>query len=360
MLLAAVVLLAAAGWVLSGQFGSSADDGKTPPPKAALPAASPSDPVLPPVRARILVAEPREVQVVVRGRTEVRRSVEVKAELPGRVTQVLVDKGTRVKAGDVLVKLAVDDRAAWLAEAEAAVRQRQIEYTAAKALAEKGYRAETKLAEAAALLDAAKAKVKRMEVEIAKLTIRAPFDGVVETRAAELGAFLKDGNPVATVVDEDPFLVVAQVSERDVGRLKVGQPGRARLVTGEEVEGRLRFIATSADAATRTFRVELEVPNRERTLRDGVTAELMLAAETVPAHFVSPAVLTLNEKGVVGVRTVDSGGAVDFRPVTIVADTINGVWITGLPERVTVITVGQESVKTGDRVRVTLEAKTTS
>lgn len=356
MLLAAVVLLAAVGWVVSGQFGSSAQDGKTAAPKADLPVESP----MPAVRARILVAESRQVQVVVRGRTEMRRSVEVKAELPGRVVQVLAEKGARVKTGDVLVKLAVDDRAAWLAEAEATVRQRQIEYSAAKALAEKGYRAETKLAEAAALLDAAKAKVKRMEVEIGKLTIRAPFDGVVETRAAELGAFLKDGSPVASIVDEDPFLVVAQVSERDVGRLKLGQPGRARLVTGEEVEGRLRFIATSADPATRTFRVELEVPNRERRLRDGVTAELQLAAETVPAHFISPAVLTLNEKGAVGVRTVDTDGVVDFRPVAIAADSADGVWITGLPERITVITVGQESVKTGDRVRVTLEAKTTS
>jgi multidrug efflux system membrane fusion protein len=354
-LIAGALALGATGWVLSGQFDLGAEDGSNRPKPETVAAVSPVADSRPAVRTRALVARPYQVEVVARGRTEAVRSVEVKAEVQGRVVEIGAAKGARVKAGDVLVRLAVDDRAAWLAEAEAQLRQRQIEYAAAKALADKGFRPETKLAEAGALLDAARARVKQMEIQIGKLTIRAPFDGVVNSRYVEIGDFVKDANRIATVVDEDPFLVIAQLSEREVGQIKLGDPGRATLVDGRTVEGRVRYIATTADPATRTFRVEIAVPNPARDMRDGVTAELRIATAAVMAHLVSPAILTLDVQGKVGVRVVDESGIVQFRPVTLVADANDGVWIAGLPERVTVVTVGQEAVRDGERVRVTPE-----
>lgn len=355
---ALVLALAIGGWILSGQIESLSNGNAATTPETTSATAEPTTTAgraTIKVRARRLTASKRQREIVVRGRTEAVRQVTVRAETRGRVAEVAVAEGARVKRGQILARLAVEEREANLAEAEALVRQRQIEYDAARRLAAKGYRAQTKMAESAAYLDAAKAAVARIRTEIDHTFIRAPFDGVVEERYAEVGAYLKVGDNVATVIDRDPILVVAHVSERDVGDLRPGIRGSATLVTGEKVDGLLRYIATKADPTTRTFRVELEVANAKRRLRSGVTTEMRLPVGQVTAHFLSPALLALDDEGAIGVRTVSAEGVVEFHPAIIVADETGGVWLGGLPETVTVITVGQDFVRAGDRVEVHLE-----
>jgi multidrug efflux system membrane fusion protein len=159
------------------------------------------------------------------------------------------------------------------------------------------------------------------------------------------------------VVALDPFLIVGRASEKDVGYITIGDTGWAKLTTGERVEGKVRFVAKSSDQATRTFRVELEVPNPNGAIRDGVTAEMHVAAATVEAHRISPAILSLDERGVMGVRIVDKDRRVRFVPVKIVADGTDGVWVSGLPHEVTIITVGQEYVTEGQEVIAVPEEK---
>jgi multidrug efflux system membrane fusion protein len=144
--------------------------------------------------------------------------------------------------------------------------------------------------------------------------------------------------------------VVGQASELDVGQLQVGLPGSARLASGLTVNGRIRYIATVADEATRTFRVELEVVNPDRLLRAGATAEIRIPVETVSAQRLSPAALTLDDVGRLGVRTVGDSDIVAFAPIRIFSSDLDGVWVTGLGDRATVITVGQEFVRHGEKV----------
>jgi multidrug efflux system membrane fusion protein len=354
LLTALVLALAVAGWIVSGQVdGLSSGARATVPPAAASESAAAAAVT---VRARVIEAQKRLSEIVARGRTEAVRMVDLRAETYGRVVDVEAAEGTRIKTGEVLVRIAVDDREARLVEAQALIHQRRLEHEAAQRLAEKGFRARTQAAAAAAALDAAKAQAASIETEIDHTVIRAPFDGVVEWRLAEVGAYLKVGDVVARVVDESPFLVVAHVAERDVGRLRRGMPARAELVTGEQLEGKLRYLATVADEATRTFRVEVEVANQARRLRAGVTAVVRIPTEETSVHLLSPALLTLDDQGVVGVRAVGADGIVEFHPTEIVADETAGVWLKGLPETVTVITVGQEYVREGDRVEVVLES----
>jgi multidrug efflux system membrane fusion protein len=354
-LLAFAITLAAAAWVLSGQYGwligLSAKESPQPAGSIAERADETSGRELPSVRVARSVAQPHVREIVARGRTQANRHVELKAETLGQIVELPREKGARVKKGETIARLSADDRTARLTETKAMVRQREIEFEAARQLAQKGWRPETQFAANQAALEVARSKVAEMQIEIAKTDIRAPFDGVIERRAAELGAYLKAGDPVATIVDGDPMLVVAQVTELEVGSLEVGGRGRAKLVTGETVEGRIRFIAAAAELETRTFRIELEVANPEFRLRDGVTAELRLPVESVPAHQLSPAALTLDEAGAVGVRIVDPHGLVAFVPVQVIANSSDGVWLAGLPAEADVIVVGQEYVRAGDRVR---------
>ncbi len=310
------------------------------------------------VRARIVAAVPRESTLSVRGKTEALRSVDVRAQLSSRVNALPFDKGQRVVEGDLLCRLDAKDLEARLAEARALVQQRVLEYDAAASLAAKGYRSETSALAAKAQLDAATARIAGIEVEMSYTNVRAPFDGIIEERPVEIGDFMRIGDVCARVVDEDPFLVVGQISEQDVGRFSVGDVGIAELITGESIEGVVRFIGKTADQATRTFRLELEVGNPEGTLRDGVTAEILINVGTVYVHIISPAILALNDEGVLGVRILDNDARVHFMAVEIVGDDPTGTWITGLPSSTAIITVGQDYVSEGQLVRVSLENDT--
>ncbi|HEY9549745.1 MAG TPA: efflux RND transporter periplasmic adaptor subunit [Kiloniellaceae bacterium] len=348
----AIVLSGAAAlWVASGQFGSGAEPEMQKPP-ADLSALSQA----PLVRVRPSTAQSHAVIDLLRGRTEANRLVEIKSETDGRIEELSVEEGARVSAGDVIAKLSRGDRPARLAEAKALLAQRRIEFEADKQLSQKGFRAETQLAATEAALEAAEAAVKIAEVELGYTTIRAPFDGVIDERLAELGDFVDRGDTIARLVDLDPMLIVTQVNERDVRRLAVGAPGEARLMGGEPVSGRIRHISAVADEATRTFRVELEVANADSRIADGMTAEIALPLSATQAHRVSPAVLTLSDKGEIGVKAVDADNRVVFHPVKIVDTDGEGTWVTGLPEQVTLITVGQEYVGPGDSVRSVPEA----
>ena len=170
-------------------------------------------------------------------------------------------------------------------------------------------------------------------------------------RAVEIGDYVEPGDRIARLIDLDPLLVVVQLSERDAGQLEIGGLAQARLITGQKVEGMVSYISPEADTATRTFRVEVEVPNPDGALPDGVSAEVTLPTGRVMAHHVSPAVLTLGEAGNVGVKTLTPQNTVAFLPVTIIGEESSGVWIAGLPPRVTLITVGQEFIVDGQTVR---------
>lgn len=302
------------------------------------------------VRVAESTAAMRRSFVTIRGRTEAKRAVEVRAETQGTVTELPVEKGERVKEGDVLCRLKLDARDAQLAEAKALVKQRQLEYDASRQLAEKGWRAPTVAAGSKAAYDAAQARLKQMEIEVGQTKILAPFDGVFDARPVEVGDYMRVGDVCGLVVELDPLLVAGQVSEDKVSALDIGVPGRARLVTGEEVEGRIHFVAKTADPATRTFRVELEVPNKDFSIRAGITAEIVVPGTEVLAHRIPSGVIALNDSGVVGVRTVNEEGRVAFTAVRLIDDTPEGLWVSGLPRTVTLITVGQDYVTEGQKV----------
>jgi multidrug efflux system membrane fusion protein len=338
------VVLVISVWMLSGQFTDHAPEAHNAAPAQAVSRVA--------VRGETITAQIRQGAAVMRGRTEANRNVELRTRVQGHVRALPFLKGARVKEGDLICGLTIDARGANSDEARAMVASRRLDYTAATELARKGHRSPSQVAAAKAALDAAQAALKRAEIAMSDISVTAPFDGVVEALPVEIGDFLNEGGICARIVDSDPMLLIGQVSERDVGAFRVGDTGGAQLITGETVQGVVRFVAATADPATRTFRIELETANPENTLRDGITADIRISTAPVEAHFISPAILTLNDEGVIGVRIVDDQNRARFMPVTIIANVSDGVWITGLPRIANVITVGQEYVSEGTQVDV--------
>jgi multidrug efflux system membrane fusion protein len=338
-------------WVLSGTLGSDATD------VTEAESVATSDPA-PRSRVRVRTQSAEEVvrTIAVNGETAPARIVQISAETDGRVTSIGAERGANVERGGLLVRLDERDRKARLAQARATVKQREVEYEGRLKLQSESYVSEAQLQEAIAQLEAAKTELRRAELDLEHMVVRAPFDGALQSRTAEVGDFLKVGDPIATFVDNRKIIVAADVSEFDARYVEVGERAEARLATGELVRGQIRYVAPVADTATRTFAVELEVDNADGALRAGGTAELLIPAETVSAHRVSPSLLTLDDAGNVGLKIINQKGEVEFVVADIALSSSDGVWLVGLPDTATIITVGQGFVNTGTIVDAIAES----
>lgn len=306
---------------------------------------------VPRVRVQMLTAEPRDATLTVRGQTQALHAVDVRAEVEGVVQAIHFEKGQKVKKGDVLCEIKLNDRGAHTVQAQALVNQTQKELEVAQELYKDGFRSKTQMAQAEANYEQAKAALSTTEIALANTRIRAPWDGFVDQRYVDVGDYMRAGDKCELVIAPEPFLAVGAVSEHDVGALRVGDLAGATLVTGQTVEGHIRFVADRAEPLTRTFRIEVELPNPDNRLRDGVSADIHIPVRQVKAVHISPGILVLDDQGVVGLRAVVAG-TVKFFPVQIVSDGPDGMWVSGLPDRINVITVGQQFVNNGERVLV--------
>lgn len=358
-------------------------------------------------------AQLAENAVQLRGRTEALRLVAVSAETSGRIVSTPIRAGAFVDEGQTLCEIdagssqaALEEAEARLAEALARVPEAEarlpearallgqaraqlssaeIDGNAAARLNESGFGSDTRAASAAASVAAAQAGVEsaqaavqsaeagvqsalagvraaeaavtRAEQAITQLTIAAPFDGLLETDTAELGALMQPGALCATVIQLDPIKLVGFVPEAQIDRVELGAMAGARLASGQQVRGNVTFLSRSADPSTRTFRVEITVPNADLAIRDGQTADILIQVAGTQAHLLPSSALTLSDEGLLGLRVVVDG-IVDFVPVSVIRDTTRGVWVSGLPETADVITIGQEFVSVGTPVRVTYEELT--
>ncbi|MBI4921039.1 MAG: efflux RND transporter periplasmic adaptor subunit [Devosia nanyangense] len=302
------------------------------------------------VRIETISAQNMPIEVPLRGRTKAKASVSVVAQTSGIIQTVSVTKGQSVKAGDVLCTLDQGARKLAVDQAQASVDQAQTAYDVNQTLVKKGLAAPNTALAAEAALAGAKTGLESAQLELARTEIKAGVDGVVEGPLAAVGSMLGMGAPCATVVQLDPMLFIASVPEARIGYAKLGLKASITTVTGDKAEGTVTYIAATADDATRSFPVEIEIPNADGKLRDGITADAVVNVGTAPVHVLRQSVLTLDDEGVLGIRTVEAGNKVAFHPVTIVKDTRDGVWVVGLPFKINVITVGQEFVQPGQIV----------
>ncbi len=303
------------------------------------------------VRVVTLEAAERQRQLEIRGRTEADATISVRSETSGIVAERLVNLGDEVMPGDLMCRLNTGAREARVLQAKAALEQAQADYSANAKLQERGFAATNQVAALKAALDSAKASLQEAELELERIEIRSTVAGIVQEPLVENGDLLSVGGICATLIDTDPMLVTGQVSERDIGNLSIGQQANISLITGETKTGTVSYIAAAADAATRTFRVDITIPNTDNAIRDGVTATAYVPLKAVSAHLLAPSMLTLSDAGDVGIRLVDLDQRTNhFQKIEILGETKEGVWAGGLPEIITVIAVGQEYVTDGQPV----------
>lgn len=339
--IALVLTLALVGWMGSGYILPSEAEDVTEEAQA---------PKL--VVVEVMASAAREVPLVLtaEGQATPDRSAHVQAKVTGQIDSVLVARGDLVEAGQEIGRIEGGTFAAQLSQAEASLTQADESLTRAEALLSRGIGTEAQVTQARAAKAAADAAVTAAAEQLENTIMRAPFAGRLNEMSLEEGEFLNDGDRVAEVLDNDPLTVVIQVPQVALGRLEKGQEADVAFITGETRKGTVGFIGSNADSQTRTFRVEVAVPNPESEMPAGLSARVAIPTGMARGHFISPAILSLAPSGELGIKTVDAENKVAWQKVEIVRAETAGIWVTGLDETAQIITVGQGFVGNGDEV----------
>lgn len=338
---AALLVVAIVGWMGSG-FILPSEEAET--------VATREDPKPVAVAVTTSVAETITQFYQAEGQALPDRDTMLRAETSGDIAEVLVEKGQDVLAGDVIARFDPTKTDAEIARASEELERTLEDFEKADLLQKRGIATADRVSQTRAAYVSAKAQFTNAQEAAKGLIVTAPFAGRIETLNLDQGEFVSAGTEVGRLVDITPLSVAIQVPQQSLTRLKVGQPAQVRFITGEERTGTVAFVGTSAASETRTFLAEIEVQNDDGALPAGISAEVTIPTGEVTAHFLSPSIVSLSTEGELGVKTVNAENVVVFYPIQIVKAQIDGIWVTGLPESVDAITVGQGFVNEAEVV----------
>lgn len=338
IILAVTILL----WLVSGLFFSPETNGNAKPVTSRLTI----------VEATWSKLQKFEPQLSLRARTEANRGVDIQAQIGGRIVAVPVNEGSTVDAGDTLCEIDAEDRPLRIQHAAAALNQANIEYNGAQKLKQNGYQSELAIAQAKTKLEAARVAFERSSLDVKNLSIKAPFNGVVESRPVEVGDFIQPGQLCAQIVELNPLKVTAVISESEIGEISLGSQAEVTLVNGDMLSGTITYLSRQADAVTRSYRVEATVDNPTLKFLAGMSGRLQIEGQPLQAHLISASLILLDDQGRLAVRAVNDQGLVKSLAVITVGESGDGVWVVGLPEKLALISVGQNYVVDGEKVTV--------
>lgn len=351
---ALAVLIAAGIWVGTGEFtsvGSKQSLAFQQQPEAGAAAlAAQEAPGLRVVATIVPKFEDHARVIRLSGVTQPEKRAVLAARTSGVVETFNVVKGETVDADAVVMTLEGADILATVNIAEIAYDQRQRELDTAEKLFAGGNRTETQMLATRSAEATAAAQLNQSRAAADRLTLKAPFAGVVDTVNVEPGEWIQTGTPVATVLSLDPIEVRAEVSELYVAYLRPGADALLTLANGVQVHGTVNFVSKEATAQTRTFPVDITLPNPDYAIAAGMTAEVTLFADPIRAVTVPRSVITLSDTGEIGLRVIGEDNVARFAAVDMIDDKPEGLVLTGVPADVRIIVAGQDFVRDGETV----------
>jgi multidrug efflux system membrane fusion protein len=273
----------------------------------------------------------------------------VSAKAAGQIIMINAVEGNEVQAGDILVRLdkgtLPEQIDAAKANLEVAKRRREI----TERLAKKNFSAPLEQAERAAAYATANASLRQLEEQLFDTVIAAPVSGYLEILHVEKGERVRRDTAIATILGLDKLSVVVAVPQNEVAQIKIGTKVTVEIAGNGSRSGIVSRIAAKSNPATRTFDVEIDLPNKDRKIRAGMSVEATINAGTLLAFAMSPAHLSVGENGELTAKTVVDGKAV-LVPVDVVRSGAELVFVSGLPDNAILLTVGQGFVEDGTEV----------
>ena len=352
------------------------------------------------VETKVFKANLIDQSIELQGQTIHNKKIDVKSETSGNISEINFSRGDKVNKNLSLVLISMDDRKEKLLSAQKdlerlskelilneknrdnllrqnieKIKLYEIEYASAKQLIDKGLSSKSKLSLASfnlanaeadredikikfestlanleAQITNVKSLLKNIKLDIAKTNISAPFDGIISEKMVEETEFISVGTPLFTIIDLDPIKIEGYLSEFDVNKVSVGTNAIIEDSNGIKKNGTITFISPSAEISTRTFEITIEANNKDLTYKSGITTKIIIKGSELKAHKIPPSILTLLDDGTVGVKAVNKENNVVFYPTKTIKDTIDGMWVSGLPESVNLIISGQEYISIGEKI----------
>ena len=338
--------------------------------------------------------------IELQGQTTHNKKIDVKSETTGNIIDIAFKRGDKVSKGDELIKISIENRKELLNSAKKdldrlnkelelneknkinrlsqnkeLIKLYEIEFASAKQLIDKGLSSKSKLSLASfnlanarsdqedilitfesqqssigAQIANVKSQLKNIELDIDKTVINSPFSGIISDKMIEESVYITPGNIMFTIIDLNPIKIQGYLSEFDVNKVSLGTKAIIENTNGLKKNGTISFISPSAETSTRTFEITIEADNADLSFKSGITTKITIAGSELKAHKIPPSILTLQDDGTVGVKAVNDENIVIFYPTTSVKDTIDGIWVSGLPDKVNLIVTGQEYVAVGESV----------
>ncbi len=406
--IASFILLLVIGWIGSGQFSNKviAQDDNTQTFSETETSYSKdaennkSEEFIFSVETKVFTSNLIDQSIELQGQTIHNKKIDVKSETSGNIDRIEFSRGDKVSQNSEMITISLEDRNEKLLSAEKdlerlskelilneknrdnLLRQNverielyEIEYASAKQLIDKGLSSKSKLSLASFNLANAKADkedikikfestlanleaqisnvksiLKNIKLDIDKTIIKAPFDGIISEKMVEETEFISVGTPLFTIIDLDPIKIEGYLSEFDVNKVSVGTKAIIEDSNGIKKNGIISFISPSAETSTRTFEITIEAGNKDLSYKSGITTKIIIKGSELKAHKIPPSILTLLDDGTVGVKAVDNNNNVTFYPTKTIKDTIDGMWVSGLPEKVNLIVSGQEYISVGEKI----------
>jgi multidrug efflux system membrane fusion protein len=212
------------------------------------------------------------------------------------------------------------------------------------------YASKVNLAQAETDLASAQAAEQALRVDLENATVVAPFSGILNTLDVQRGQIIGDKTAIGNLISLNPIRITVNIPQNKVHQIKLRTTGEITLESGQTAEGIVSYISATANEASRSISVELLVDNPDNTIQAGLTAKVDFILEEQKAQAFSPALLTLDNDGKTAVKTIDINNKVALTAVDIIKSGRDNIWVSGLPDRVNIITVGQGFVKVGDKV----------
>lgn len=293
------------------------------------------------------------------GTVEADQDVTIAAEEAGVVRALLVEKGTRVEAGQPILKIEDEVLRAQYEQAQAQAELARETFERQRRLWEdEQIGSEIAYLETKYGAEVATANAKALAARLERTTVRAPVAGILEDRLVEVGAMVSPGTPVARIIDVDPVKIVAGAPERFAGDVARGAEARVVLdaLGGREFDGAVGFVGAAVDTDSRTFPLEVVVPNPDGRIKPGMVATLSILRTALDSAVVVPQqALQRVEDGFVAYVAVERDGATvaEVRPVVAGVSANDRVVIeSGLQPGDRLIVVGQQQVAPGDRLTI--------
>ena len=275
--------------------------------------------------------------------------VDVLSKKDGEVKKIVKQRGQLVKKNDVILEIDKGTILEQLEAGESALRLEKKNFSIAENLSKKDMTSKLNLVRAEASLTRAKAEIATLRNNLKDSTVVAGIGGILELLNVESGQFVKKNQNIGKIIDLSKMLLFAPVAQTDVSKISLSDEVIINVTGVGNRRGVVKRIASSASEATRTFIVEIEIINTERSLKAGMSAEVGILVEKVQAFSISPAHLSIGEDGSLKVKTVRNN-IVFENDVLLVRTSGNFALVSGLQNDDIVLTNGQAFVSPGDKI----------